>query len=190
MHPNHGAEDIMVQKTVKLALSQREVVPVALPRQRALRSFAIAGVAVVMLTAGAGILIGQSQCAPEPTPVALPENSSSAPVLPSAQHPVVTLAVAEPAAPAPATEASAKPSNLSPQPQQSIPHALHVESLSPGNAQQQEVATEAADLLKMATVLKSEVDKTTKDQLSVTVVRKAGEIEQLAHKVRTGPGKG
>ncbi len=38
----------------------------------------------------------------------------------------------------------------------------------------------------MATDLKSEVDKSTKDVLSVGVVRKAGEIEQLAHKVRTG----
>ncbi len=53
----------------------------------------------------------------------------------------------------------------------------------------QEIASECANLLKMATDLKTEVDKTTKDTLSVTVVRKAGEIEQLAHKVRTGAGK-
>lgn len=53
----------------------------------------------------------------------------------------------------------------------------------------QEIASECANLLKMATDLKAEVDKTTKDTLSVTVVRKAGEIEQLAHKVRTGAGK-
>jgi hypothetical protein len=59
-----------------------------------------------------------------------------------------------------------------------------------GDPQKQEVADEAANLLKMATVLKNEVDKTTKDTLSVSVVRKAGEIEQLAHKVRLGPGKG
>jgi hypothetical protein len=56
--------------------------------------------------------------------------------------------------------------------------------------QQQQVANEAANLLKMATDLKAAVDKTTKDTLSVGVVRKAGEIEQLAHKVRTGSGKG
>jgi hypothetical protein len=37
--------------------------------------------------------------------------------------------------------------------------------------------------------LKTEVDKSNKDTLSVTVVRKAGEIEQLAHKARVGPGK-
>jgi hypothetical protein len=52
-----------------------------------------------------------------------------------------------------------------------------------------EVAKQCADLLKMATELKTEVDKTTPDTLSVTVVRKAGEIEHLAHKVRSAPGK-
>jgi hypothetical protein len=57
-----------------------------------------------------------------------------------------------------------------------------------GGPQQSQIASECADLLKMATDLKSEVDKTTKDTLSVTVVRKAGEIEELAHKVRTGSG--
>jgi len=55
--------------------------------------------------------------------------------------------------------------------------------------QNQEVASECADLLKMATDLKSAVDKTTKDTLSITVVRKAGAIEQLAHKVRTGSSR-
>src|SRR5580692_11266615 len=55
--------------------------------------------------------------------------------------------------------------------------------------QKQEITSECADLLKMATDLKSAVDKTTKDTLSVTVVRKAGAIEQLAHKVRTGSSK-
>lgn len=57
------------------------------------------------------------------------------------------------------------------------------------NAPQNGVAGDCADLLKMATDLKMEIDKSTKDTLSVTVVRKAGEIEQLARKVRTGNGK-
>ena len=67
------------------------------------------------------------------------------------------------------------------------------EQKPPGNApvdpQKQEVADECARLLKMAAALKTEVDKTNKDTLSVTVVREAGEIEQLAHKVRAGMGK-
>ncbi len=58
-----------------------------------------------------------------------------------------------------------------------------------GDGQKQEVAKECADLLQMATALKSEVDKSNKDMLSVTVVRKASQIEQLAHKVRFGDGK-
>jgi hypothetical protein len=54
---------------------------------------------------------------------------------------------------------------------------------------EQEVANQCADLLKMASELKAEVDKSTKDTLSVAVVRKAGEIEKLAHKVRVTNGK-
>lgn len=54
---------------------------------------------------------------------------------------------------------------------------------------QNQVASECADLLKMATDLKAELDKTTKDTLSVPVVRKAGEIEELARKVRTANSK-
>jgi hypothetical protein len=56
-------------------------------------------------------------------------------------------------------------------------------------ASRREIASECADLLKMATVLKTEVDKSTKDTLSVTVVRKANEIEQFARQLRGGAGK-
>ena len=54
---------------------------------------------------------------------------------------------------------------------------------------QPEPARECADLLKMATDLKAAVDKTTQDTLSVTVVRKANQIEEFARKVRLGSGK-
>jgi hypothetical protein len=47
------------------------------------------------------------------------------------------------------------------------------------------VAVQSANLLKMAYNLKTEVDKTTKDTLSVSVVRQAAEIEQIARKMRT-----
>ena len=46
-------------------------------------------------------------------------------------------------------------------------------------------AVDTANLMKLANTLKADVDKTTKDTLSVTVVREASEIEQLAHKMRT-----
>ncbi len=58
--------------------------------------------------------------------------------------------------------------------------------MPPGEMRKQQVAQECADLLKLATDLKAQVDKTRKDELSVTVVRKAAELEQMAHKVRSG----
>lgn len=75
-----------------------------------------------------------------------------------------------------------------------IPTA-EADTASPGGAAAQDqaagppltgVAAQCADLLKMAATLKSEVAKTTRDQLSISVVRKAGEIEKLAHKMREG----
>jgi type VI protein secretion system component VasF len=57
------------------------------------------------------------------------------------------------------------------------------------DAQKQEIANQCADLLQMATDLKKAVDKSSADTLSVTVVRKASDIEQLAHKVRIANGK-
>jgi hypothetical protein len=57
------------------------------------------------------------------------------------------------------------------------------------NADASDVAKQCANLWKMATELKSAVDKTSSGTLSVTVVRKAGEIEQLARKVRIANGK-
>jgi len=47
-----------------------------------------------------------------------------------------------------------------------------------------QIAAESARLLALATDLKVEVDKSNKDTLSLTVVRKAGEIERLAHSVK------
>ena len=46
------------------------------------------------------------------------------------------------------------------------------------------IADESTVLLRLATDLKSEVDKTNKDTLSLRVVRKADEIERLAHSVK------
>jgi hypothetical protein len=47
-----------------------------------------------------------------------------------------------------------------------------------------QIAEDSANLLKLATELKAEVDKTNKDVLSVTVIRKADAIEKLAHQVK------
>jgi len=58
--------------------------------------------------------------------------------------------------------------------------------MTPEEKSKQLVAQQCADLLKLATDLKAQVDKSRKDELSVAVVRKAAEVEQTAHKVRTG----
>lgn len=47
-----------------------------------------------------------------------------------------------------------------------------------------QLAADSAKLLKLATELKADVDKTTKDQLSIAVIKKADEVEKLARKVR------
>ena len=47
-----------------------------------------------------------------------------------------------------------------------------------------QIADDSARLLKLATDLKAEVDKTNKDTLSLSVIHKADEIEKLAHNVK------
>jgi len=56
-----------------------------------------------------------------------------------------------------------------------------------GDAQTQPIVQEAADLLKMATDLQAEINKTKVATLSLVVVRKASEIEKLAKKMRSQP---
>jgi hypothetical protein len=47
-----------------------------------------------------------------------------------------------------------------------------------------QIADDSEKLLKLATDLKTEVDKTSKDTLSINVIRKADAIEKLAHDVK------
>ena len=70
-----------------------------------------------------------------------------------------------------------------------------VKDFEAANAERKkQIANDSAKLLKLATDLKSEVDKTNKDTLSLNVIRKADEIEKLAHDVKekmkltVGPG--
>lgn len=49
---------------------------------------------------------------------------------------------------------------------------------------QKKIAEDSAKLLKMANELKAEVDKTTKDTMSLEVIRKADEIERFAHDLK------
>jgi hypothetical protein len=47
-----------------------------------------------------------------------------------------------------------------------------------------QIDSDSAKLLKLATDLKADVDKTDKDTLPVSATRKAEEIERLAHDVK------
>jgi len=47
-----------------------------------------------------------------------------------------------------------------------------------------QISDDSTKLLKLATELKTEVDKTTKDTLSLDVIRKADEIERMAHSIK------
>ena len=49
---------------------------------------------------------------------------------------------------------------------------------------QKDLAADTAKLLALANELKAEMDKSTKDTLSLAVMRKAEEVEKLARKVR------
>ena len=51
-------------------------------------------------------------------------------------------------------------------------------------ARQKQLADDSAKLLELAVALKAEVDKTNKDTLSLSVIRKADAIEKLAHNVK------
>jgi len=51
-------------------------------------------------------------------------------------------------------------------------------------ARKKQISEDSAKLLKLATDLKAEVDKTNQDTLSLSVIRKADAIEKLARDVK------
>jgi hypothetical protein len=58
------------------------------------------------------------------------------------------------------------------------------DSSKPTTPQQKQLADDTAKLLTLANELKTELDKSNKDTLSLSVIKKAGQVEKLAHKVR------
>jgi len=59
------------------------------------------------------------------------------------------------------------------------------QNLEAANAERKrQIADDSEKLLKLATDLKSEIDKTSKDTLSINVIRKAEAIEKLARDVK------
>lgn len=87
---------------------------------------------------------------------------------------------------------SAQPPTVSsataaPVPTASQPHPSTESSTR--DPKQLEIEGQCADLVKLAANLKAEVNKSGKDQLSVTAVREATLIEELARKLRTQNAK-
>jgi hypothetical protein len=78
----------------------------------------------------------------------------------------------QPAAPTQAVQGT-EPPKPSPEP-----------SSDPVQRRKDEIAADTAKLDQLANELKAEMDKSTKDTLSLNVVKKANEIEKLAHKLR------
>ena len=104
----------------------------------------------------------------------------------SAQQPPTT------ASARPASTPSATNNNLD-QPQGSKPPSTPQAAVTtpqppppetPQDAHQAQLAADSAALLQLAQELKAEVDKTNKDTLSVSVIRKATEIEKMARNLK------
>jgi hypothetical protein len=75
----------------------------------------------------------------------------------------------------PCGQSQQSPSQNQPQQNSAAPAVLQ-----PAGSQDQRITGESSELLKLATDLKAEVDKSTKDTLSLGVIRKAEEVEQMA----------
>lgn len=60
---------------------------------------------------------------------------------------------------------------------------VHVDVQKPMSPKQKQLTDDTAKLQVLANELKVEMDKSSKDTLSMTVIKKAEEVEKLAHKV-------
>lgn len=70
-------------------------------------------------------------------------------------------------------------------PDASIPPQTEEQQAKMRNAERQkQLVADTQKLLSLATELKADVDKSTKDTMSLDVIRKADEIEKLAHNVK------
>jgi hypothetical protein len=64
------------------------------------------------------------------------------------------------------------------------PRRAEQQELARSTDRQKRLVADTNKLLALATDLKEQVDKTNKDILSVDVIKKADEIEKLAHSVK------
>jgi hypothetical protein len=61
---------------------------------------------------------------------------------------------------------------------------MEQQAIKRNTQRQQDIVSDTAKLLDLAQQLKDEVDKSRKDQMSVSVIKKAEEIEKLAKAVK------
>lgn len=61
---------------------------------------------------------------------------------------------------------------------------MEQQAIKRNSQRQQDIVNDTAKLLDLAQQLKDEVDKSRKDQMSVSVIKKAEEIEKLAKAVK------
>jgi hypothetical protein len=64
------------------------------------------------------------------------------------------------------------------------PRIAEAQAKARSTERQKRLVADTDKLLELATDLKAQVDKTNKDVLSVDVIKKADEIEKLAHSVK------
>jgi hypothetical protein len=61
---------------------------------------------------------------------------------------------------------------------------ISAKPLNEQSPQQKQLADDTAKLLGLANELKAEINKSSKDTLSLSVIKKAEQVEKLAHKVQ------
>jgi hypothetical protein len=64
------------------------------------------------------------------------------------------------------------------------PEAMHRVEAIRADERQRKMVVDTDRLLALATELKADMDKTNKDTLSIQVIKKADEIEKLAHDIK------
>jgi hypothetical protein len=98
-----------------------------------------------------------------------------------------TAVIAQQTTPAPATPAppAATPAPASQPSDTPASTAANQKPQDPAMVQRKkQLAADTAKLLELANELKTEMDKSSKDTLSLNVIKKADQVEKLAHKVR------
>jgi hypothetical protein len=100
----------------------------------------------------------------------------------------VAQAAAQSAAAGPQSVAAAQPAAagqpVAAAPGNTAPAADSQSAPAAQTPKQKQLADDTAKLLQLANELKAELDKSSKDMLSLNVMKKAEQVEKLAHKVR------